>query len=275
MLFSRRKKLEALAAREAAGENLWTDEFDEQARNKLVLLLQRISEKSFRGGDRMQHAQQLVLQDVGAFFLYNERMSGADDLLNAMMNVDTDTLATILEALFTSLSKDSEGRYHSDDGELLQSYLNVVLTEHRISFEMIDGRMVEFRSKELHSSIVEPTLRLLSGKSGWEGVEASYQKALLEIGDDPADSITDAGTALQEALTLSGLSGNQLGKLGQSAVNEGLLAGHDRKLVDWVAADRSETGDAHNSRPATDDDAWLTVHVVGALILRLSRGTER
>jgi hypothetical protein len=42
------------------------------------------------------------------------------------------------------------------------------------------------------------------------------------------------------------------------------------KIIDWVESDRSEKGDAHNARPATREDAWLTVHIVGAVILRLT-----
>ena len=39
----------------------------------------------------------------------------------------------------------------------------------------------------------------------------------------------------------------------------------------WVSADRSEMGDSHKAETTlTRDDAWLTVHVVGALILRLA-----
>jgi hypothetical protein len=42
-----------------------------------------------------------------------------------------------------------------------------------------------------------------------------------------------------------------------------------QKLVDWVSASRSDRGDAHSASNATRPDAWLVVHVVGALILRL------
>jgi hypothetical protein len=38
-----------------------------------------------------------------------------------------------------------------------------------------------------------------------------------------------------------------------------------------VSADRSERGDAHLVKESDSDDAWLVVHVVGALILRLEK----
>ena len=79
-----------------------------------------------------------------------------------------------------------------------------------------------------------------------------------------------------------GCEGNSLGPKLQNAKDRGLLAPHDspmaeivKKAGDWVSADRSNTGDAHNAGSATVDDAWFTVHVVGALILRLAQGTPR
>jgi hypothetical protein len=62
------------------------------------------------------------------------------------------------------------------------------------------------------------------------------------------------------------------------ARKRGLLGPHDSKLArgveqigDWVNADRSERGDAHLEKDADADDAWLAVHVAGALIVRLER----
>jgi hypothetical protein len=137
--------------------------------------------------------------------------------------------------------------------------------------------MVPFASKELHTEIVVPTMHLLSGRVGWEKVESAYQDALGEIADGkPADAITDAGTALQEAFVTLGCEGNTLGVLAKSARRKGLFAPHDalmaealHKLVDWVSADRSEKGDVHQAGEPSVEDAWLTVHIVGAVILRL------
>jgi hypothetical protein len=88
--------------------------------------------------------------------------------------------------------------------------------------------MVAFQSKELHESVVSPTLQLLSGREGWEGVEKSYQDALRELSEGhPEDAITDAGTALQEAFNVLGCSGYALGPLVKSARLKGLLGPHD------------------------------------------------
>lgn len=114
-------------------------------------------------------------------------------------------------------------------------------------------------------------------------MEKAYRAALEEIHNGkPDDAITDAGTALQETLELLGCEGNSLGPLIKSARNRGLLGPHDTPLLEslvsvmnWVSADRSTKGDAHNTDDVSRDDAWLTVHVVGAVILRLLRGGAR
>jgi hypothetical protein len=159
------------------------------------------------------------------------------------------------------------------DDDSVVGKINQVFDEHRIAFELVEGQMVEIESKELHQEVVAPTLRLLSGRAGWDAVEEAYHDALEEIAKNPGDAITDAGRALQTALELLGCEGNSLGPLVKSARKKGLLAGHDERLleavVDWVSADRSEKGDAHKSASVSRDDAWFTVHVVGAVLLRL------
>jgi hypothetical protein len=55
------------------------------------------------------------------------------------------------------------------------------------------------------------------------------------------------------------------------AAHDGALADGIAKIIDWVSADRSNSGDAHNAAPAARDDTWFAVHVVGALILRLAK----
>jgi hypothetical protein len=66
-----------------------------------------------------------------------------------------------------------------------------------------------------------------------------------------------------------GAGGNALGALMKDAVKRGLIRPYDAKLVDWVSASRSDRGDAHSSSDASSPDAWLVMHVVGALILQL------
>lgn len=200
----------------------------------------------------------------------------------AIRHVDDDLMPSLIEATFIA-AREMIGNYTFSEElvDSLESGINEVMNEHRISYKLVEGRVIEFQSMELHNSVVEPTLRLLSGLAGWGDVETAYQDALREISrSSPHDAITDAGRALQEALTLLGCGGNTIGKLVASARRKGLLGPHDSALTDgiekiaaWVSADRNESGDSHKAATGiTTDDAWLTVHVVGALILRLAQG---
>src|SRR5207302_1960509 len=110
--------------------------------------------------------------------------------------------------------------------------------------------------------------------------ETAYHDALEEVGKGkPGDAITDASTALQEMFVALGCSANSLGPLIKSARSKGLLAAHDERLtkaitdvVDWVAADRTATGDTHKADKAAKADAWFMIHIVGALMVRLTSG---
>lgn len=267
-LHARRLKLEEYAEREAAGENLWTAEFSARARARISAI----------AGPMLSKWGITDTADVGTRFL---RELGVDLALGGKYEAHTNLMALIADergidsGLYPSLIEaviavhQHYGRY--PQGLIgFERALNDLLAEERIAFRLVEGQMVELRSMEMHTAVIEPTIRLLHRSEGWEKVERSYTDALREIGRDPSNAITDAGTALQEALTLVGCSGNALGPLAKDAIKKGLFAAHDRPLLDWVSADRSEKGDGHKASAATRDDAWLAVHVVGALILRLA-----
>ena len=156
------------------------------------------------------------------------------------------------------------------------------LREHRIKFDFVGLRIVSLDSEEMHVEVVIPVLKLLAGSPDWAEVEKAYQDALGELHNGkPEDAITDAAVALEEALKLRGCAGNTLSKKLKDAINKGVLAPHDQKLGDtyrllgeWLEADRSASGDAHNAEQALRDDGWLFVHIAGALILRLSKGSR-
>ncbi len=275
MLWDQRQR--QLAAREADGESLWTSWFSDEAVNRITAQWEvGFGWKLFE--EAAQEAFQRVLVGLGKDFSGRHRAPNNRSLL-AMIMKDNECTPSLIEAFLNAAAA------LSGDDLLMKnevSKVNRVLAEERISFEYIDGQIVDFESKELHDAVVAPTLRLLSGRTGWEAVERAYQDALREIGENPPDAITDAGTALQEALKVAGAEGNALGSLVTSARKRGLLGAHDSpltegltKLIHWVEADRSTKGDAHNADPANRADAWLAVHVTGALILRLADATPR
>jgi hypothetical protein len=282
LLHNRRKRLADLEAREAAGESFWTEEFERPARVKFVHAYR------YATGEVPEYgalARDAILQNEGEFFLYKDRMPPADDLINYLLRCDDEMVPTVVEAMSTSCADRglNAALANWDRSATFDPSINVILREHRISYELTSNQMVPFSSKELHEAVVSPTLKLLTGRPDLHKVEFAYRSALEEISaGKPANAITDAGTALQETLSALGCSGNALGPLITSARQKGILAPHDspmlstvEKILHWVSADRSETGDAHTVTSPTLDDAWFIVHVVGAAVLRLSKSEPR
>lgn len=294
-LFKRRRELAAIEERERQGESFWTESFLPETRNRLLLVMAN----SAGGGDyrTLDTAKRILLADLGQLSLYpNSHGDSRDHFFRYLTECEDDMVPSVIEAFMegyaTAFEQEAARQAFASglarsgsripfDAELVRE-INRVLAEDRIAFELIDGEMVPFASRELHVEVVEPVLRLLAAP-GWERVERSYQSALSEIArGDGADAITDAGTALQEALAHLGAEGNQLGDLTTSARSKGIIAAHDAPLLQtidkacrWVSADRSNSGDAHNADEASREDAWFTVHVVGAILLRLTGGDSR
>jgi hypothetical protein len=277
-LYGRRKRDTEIVQAEARGESLWTEAFTATTRNRLRVILdlwaRQIGDWNQQEGATFINLR--VKYELGLHFL-NQYDNEPDwyDLISGYTysTVEDETFVSLLEALIERLIV-----YQADEAEPSIKQINNILYEERVAFELVGDQMVPKASQELHAEVIAPTLRLLSGRGGWDKVEAAYQDALDEIGDDkPADGITDAARALQETLVLRGCKGNALGPLMKDAKKKGLLGPHDSaladglvKLIDWVSADRSELGEAHQGGTDLREDAWLTVHVVGALILRLS-----
>jgi hypothetical protein len=238
MLYARRKRLEAQAAAEAAGQSFWTSEFDEKARMKIV----HAFTFSCEGGGRWQYAKaarDLILLDEGIPYLVSGRMKEMNDLQNFILTGEDELIPSAIEAIAYVLTIPPNAVGVIDcrvDPDGFAETVNTVLREHRIAFELIDGKMVPLASQELHTEVVAPTLRLLSGRYGWDKVETAYQDALEELAEGkPADAITDAATALQEALAALGCKGNALGPLAKYARSKGLLGPQDALLTDMRA----------------------------------------
>lgn len=254
--------------REAAGESLWTDQIPRPALVKIGHYWESLTPS---------HAiAQRVESHMSSTFARNGHRVSALHPEDFEDLTDTDVILNHIEALGAALIHVGlrASHYHQ--------MVNTVFNEHRVAFRLVEGEVVPLSSDELHVEVIEPTLRLLID-SRFADAHAAYMKALKEIsGNDPADAITDAGTALQSTLTALGVGGNSIGAQLKEAKKTGLLAKHDQaladgigKFIDWASADRSETGDAHKHSDATLSDAWLMVHIVGALILRLADATPR
>ena len=260
-----------IEAREASGEDLWNSEsIPPPARMKIA------------------HAWEVLLGDdpvrrnrfwakIESVFRRNGLENWARSSAHVQGITDLDLMLNHIEAGWGVMAEMS-GRHQ----ELFARAVNETFNDHRIAFRLVEGEIIPFSSDELHVEVVVPTLRLLTD-SRFESAHNAYLKALKEISNnDPGDAITDAGTALQEALVALGCEGKSLGPLWTDAKKKGVFTGHDQnlltgvsKFVDWASADRSTTGDAHSHGDAAIADAWLMVHIVGALILRLADPAKR
>jgi len=287
MLFKRRKWLRELADAEEAGRSLWTDKLDAQARYKLAYNVRYLAGDLIGrySLDLVGYARNLAMEDLGLPFLHDS-VSPKDDAFGVILNASEEIVLSFLEARLKAANQFAheytESITASEAGglearlPLFVGRIRTVLQEHHLSFDLVGDEFVPFESRQMHEAVVVPTLTLLGGAKGFDEVERAYRAALEELQTGfPEDAITDAGTALQEALKAVGCEGNALGPLGNSARERGILSAHDAKLLAWVSADRSTTGDAHNARPASPEDAWLAVHVVGAMILRMASGRPR
>jgi len=287
VLFHERRKQKEMAEAEAQGQSFWTHLFTEDVRNKLVFAAVEAAGNAWAGVQGSTY--RILLTSLGVRTLAYDG-DPVSDLAAFLRECSDEVYPSVVEAFDRALSMSYRDRY---DIYGLQPYTPAIaafrdrvqqlLVQHRVSYEFNNGQMEPFESKELHFAVVDPTLSLLASKPGWEKVEVCYQKALKEVTTgDPDDAITDAATALQEAFWAAGCKGNALGPLIKDAKNRRLLAPHDQKLTnaiseiaDWVSADRVERGDTHKAQSGvTPEDGWLTVHIVGALVVRLSQGVR-
>jgi hypothetical protein len=279
-LHFQRKRAADQAAREAAGESLWTAKFDEPVRVRIL----HTFKDSVSTHLPYELAHGMLLRRAGLLYLVKEGLDPGTDLLNYLLQCSDDMVPSVIEVM-SHVCNDGSIRQRTSnwDSNVFDPLVNAILREHRISYELVNSEMIEFSSKEMHQEVVIPLLQLLAGRQDLAKVESAYQEALKEISKGaPSNAITDAGTALQEMLQALGCTGNSLGPLIKSARESGFLAPHDSpmlgavvKILDWVSADRSERGDAHGVSDASIDDAWFTVHIVGAAIIRLSKATRR
>jgi hypothetical protein len=266
-LFKRRGELADLARRESEGEDFWTQDFDAKVRIKV----QRAFNRNVPNArEAMLQARGFLLDDMGTLTLANVR-NAEEDFSAFYERADTEEFTSVVEALMFGAAMAPQDVFTRPDIRGFANDINQIFAEHRVGWEWVETEMVPYRSKEMHSAVVAPTLRLLSGRSGWDAIESSYRAALDELGKgESGDAITDASRALEEALGSLGYGGRTLGQRTDAAVRAGAIRSEDRKLYEWVAAARGNLSDAHAGNEGERSEAWLVVHVVGALILRLA-----
>lgn len=183
----------------------------------------------------------------------------------------------MLEALYDVI-RQNNGTYNSKPLEMIfEALANDHLESYRVNFSLENGIVIPFESRAIHKQIVSPVLQLV-GNPEWSNVETPYVKSILETTNgNYDDAITDVTTAVQEALRKVGCVGGDFSALMAPAKNS-ILKGYDQKLIDsfdkliqWQSASRVNRGDGHKSVNPSKDEAWLTIHIGGALILYVSK----
>jgi hypothetical protein len=290
-LFQRRQQQLEKAERIASGESIPEGNFDTASRTRLFYAIRDCAPADVGGfgGQSVplfaQMIRDVLLTEWGRLTL-GTKGPPADDLASFVINGASDKeMLDVIEATFEAFRRvDSQradfARHGHKELDQFRSAVNRILDEHDVGYQAVGNEVVPRGSMVMYGGVVEPALSLLHGRRELANVERAFGDGLRELkpGGSPGDAITDAARALQEMLVAVGAEGNSLGLLLTSAKKKGLLGPYDSKLAqgveligEWVSADRSERGDAHLERDPTVDDAWLAVHVVGALIVRLEK----
>ena len=289
-LYAERIRRKAQAAALASGAAKWTEELSRDVRIKLRFVWQDLTmHRAFYDDyDQLVTFIHRKTHESIAYPLEPDAMtptarSATNDQLLSLIEVEHEALTELANAPVGSPYSVSAERYWhqqiQDAPEEFRRRVNQIFEAHIVAFHLHqNSQLVPIDSHEMHNAVVEPTLYLLHSQPHFQGAEAAYQKALKELRvHDAGDAITDAAAALQEVLTALGCAGNTIGDLLKAAKNNGLLKGNDTpltdaigKTIDWVAAKRNQ-GEAHRGDPDINmSDAWMVVHVVGALVIRLS-----
>lgn len=282
MFYKRRKTVQQDLEAVGRGEDLWTSLLSNQVRHRILFAVKDLVQPDLCGPyvqyNAVEVAHGLVIRDIGVPNLSYSNHDWDLDFFSSILESTEDIVYSQIEALHLVVRNYSRDHYRGNQdyvGEFERA-VNTALREAWVQCELVGGQFVDLDSLELHSEVVVPALTLLGSDPRFAPSERAYRAALKEIHEgSPENAVTDASTAVQEMLISLGAKGNTVSKAIVSAIGSGLLTSYDKNLGSWIEADRSGMGDAHNSRPATVEDAWLIVHVAGALIVRLSKGTGR
>lgn len=160
--------------------------------------------------------------------------------------------------------------------------VNDILLHGRVEWMYQDDKFQERGNSVLHAEVIRPTTILLDSDPKFRKASSGFQTALNRLSDNKPDvAITDAVSAVQEFFRSLGIDGNSISDQLDAAARAKVISSSDKKilkpLVDWSNADRSTRGNAHHSREGdvSKADAWLALHVAGALIVRLSNQEPR
>lgn len=264
------------------------DPLTETARNKLVVLIERHQPKVVLPGSRFRYAAhemanvaiELMVGVRGDLSLRSTSSHPQllpkpfDDLAGYILDGDCPLALDAVGAWIDSYARLPDTRWLREDEDAFVAAVADVFAD---SIFAIRGREIILR-EDLGASILidKPLMALVTSNPALRAVDDKLREALAELADgNPADAVTDAGTALQMLLDQLGFTGGQLGDQLKAARKAGWLSGVDTPLAvaveslgTWIASIRNQRSDAHHGPAPDARDAELAVRVVGLLVLR-------
>ncbi len=281
--FTERNRVLKLKQDIQADGELWSSTVPPAARNKLLYqaraINKTVNERSHYAvrDNLFSVAQQLLTHDIGLDYLRSARMQPSEDFISYLMSCSNEEFPDVLEALYEAINRLDKIARQIALAQAFERVVNEILDSYAINYSLEQGQVIPFSSRTMHTKLLQPTLTLLNN-SKWLNAERPYKEAINEIiAGKYENAITDATTSLQEGLRIVGCKGKDFNQLVNSAKGT-IMAGYDSKLldgliklIDWTSAVRVNRGDSHQSVRTSSEDAWLVVHVVGALLMRLSK----
>jgi len=275
-----------LAGREADEGVVWRDDAPEAVGRKIGAILPLMTNKEW-----------LVYENADA-----HRLVGSESSIIEFSTKDTlagrgserdrlDAIAAIVYSFVRlSVTDDEEVENGWDhqyvppryDVDSLVETVNDILLAARVEWHFADGEFVQRGNSVLYADVVKPATILLDSNPKFSVASSSFNTAITHLSENKsAIAVTEAAVSVQEFFRAIGVNGNSISDQLDAAKNANVITGEDRALlkpfVGWMNADRSNRGIAHFHREGdvSKADAWLAIHIAGALIVRLSNEDPR
>lgn len=279
------RRREQLAQAEAVFGVQWSDDCSPSAARRVRAVIEQTTNAGFKVYSAADVVRRYGTSSGTATYDTEKILSGDHgtdedrlDAVAAAMYAFVDLAGSDTESWFDY----NEERDPTYDVSAMVEAVNDVLLGERIDWHWDNGKFVQRGSSEMHEELVKPATVLLDTDPRLAAASRAYSNAITRLSEGKSDvAITDAATAVQEMFRALGAKGNSISDQLDAAQRAKIITPTDRKLlkpiVDWLNADRSERGNAHHERAedATKQDAWLVIHVAGALMLRLSNREPR
>lgn len=274
-MYSRHKAARLEAEARARGEDVdyLTDEVPDAFRNQLIFALM-----DCEGAATLRAIHGFLARARGTPRLGSTQANPDEDLIRFINEGSSDDVMDVIDAgyeMVFGVPTDFIAQRH----QVVEAFTERIrehMEDHNLAFDVVNYRVVDKTSEELHQEVIVPGLTLLHARPKFAAVERQYNEALDELSKHQwGDAITDANAAAEQTLRIIlGFEGGQLPDLLAAARQRGLFGDVQEKwlkrFVDGLGAlsdMRNVEGDAHHAGTDARSIAWLAVHWAGALIV--------